>query len=105
MHQGISQHLNHAYEAFLPSQLFPSNLKPLLMLDSTTPLVASKSLLVGVSQGRSHCCFQPQQAEQEFPPLGLLQGSHRKSQPSRTERGKWRTYLVLHNTRRSSTPS
>src|SRR5258707_7772456 len=31
MHQGISQHLNHAYQAFLPGQLFLSDLKPLLM--------------------------------------------------------------------------
>src|SRR5258708_39297847 len=31
MHQGIGQHLNCAYQAFLPSQLFLSDLKPLLM--------------------------------------------------------------------------
>src|SRR5258708_9755778 len=31
MHQGIGQHLNHAYQAFLPGQLFLSDLKPLLM--------------------------------------------------------------------------
>src|SRR5258708_15773042 len=30
MRQGISQCLNHAYQAFLPSQLFPSDLKLLL---------------------------------------------------------------------------
>src|SRR5258708_7116450 len=30
MHQGISQCLDHAYQAFLPSQLFLSDLKPLL---------------------------------------------------------------------------
>src|SRR5258708_4883498 len=30
MHQGISQHLDCTYQAFLPGQLFPSNLKPLL---------------------------------------------------------------------------
>src|SRR5258707_1505261 len=29
--QGIGQHLDRAYQAFLPSQLFPSDLKPLLM--------------------------------------------------------------------------
>src|SRR5258708_36976887 len=31
MRQGIGQCLNHAYQAFLPSQLFPSDLKPLLV--------------------------------------------------------------------------
>src|SRR5258705_8524508 len=31
MCQGISQHLDHAYQAFLPSQLFPSDLKLLLV--------------------------------------------------------------------------
>src|SRR5258708_36140810 len=31
MHQGIGQCLDCAYQAFLPSQLFPSNLKPLLV--------------------------------------------------------------------------
>src|SRR5258708_5147644 len=31
MHQGIGQHLDCTYQAFLPSQLFPSDLKPLLM--------------------------------------------------------------------------
>src|SRR5258708_20715929 len=30
MCQGIGQRLDHAYQAFLPSQLFPSNLKLLL---------------------------------------------------------------------------
>src|SRR5258707_8121263 len=30
MRQGISQRLDHTYQAFLPSQLFPSDLKPLL---------------------------------------------------------------------------
>src|SRR5258708_4239472 len=30
MHQGISQCLDCTYQAFLPSQLLPSNLKPLL---------------------------------------------------------------------------
>src|SRR5258708_37253757 len=31
MPQGIGQSLNHAYQAFLPGRLFPSDLKPLLM--------------------------------------------------------------------------
>src|SRR5258708_38639959 len=31
MCQGISQHLDHAYQAFLPSQLLPSDLKLLLV--------------------------------------------------------------------------
>ena len=52
-----------------------------------------------------HCCFQPQQAEQEFLPSGLSQGSPRKSQPLRWKEENGGTYLVLHNTHRPSNPS
>src|SRR5258706_1879988 len=52
-----------------------------------------------------HCCFQPQQAEQEFPPSGLSQGSPRKSQPLRRKEENGGTYLILCNMCRPSTSS
>src|SRR5258705_12195557 len=78
---------------------------PPLMPNSPAPPVVSKSSPVGVSGGQLHHCFWPQQAEQEFLPSGLLQGSPRKSQPLRQKEENGGTYLILHNMCRPSTSS